>query len=597
MSAVLGIVHSNSRAVEGRWQGAVDRMASRCGASATAVRTGANLSVAFRGRDPSGFAENESWTVMLDGFLDDLPAEDAHNPAGSLLTVLEEHGVGTLYRRTGCYAVVAIDWRTGTVHLQRDRLGTRPLYYAQMEGGWCWASEIKCLTPLLAALEFDRDALPELFYYRWLAGPRSLLRGVRQLLPGHAVTLQAGRPAAPHCYWKYKFESPSEGDFDELVDRAGDSLSKYLRALARRFPRVGIPLSAGVDSPLLAALASRAGFRDCITISVRYPDWENPELVPALATAKHLKLEHQTVDVEPAFVAAQARPLLWRLEEPARHYHIFPLYRMLETLAPRVDLVLYGEGADRMFGPVAVRSLELFLNRQRVLRPIPAPLRRLAARLAERWSTGRSRYFRYLAELLIRSPNAYICRICSIKSRTGPEILVPGVDPEVTPSPESLETFFPPDLALPERMQILFLYTETKCHLDTMDRLSAPTGAQVAVPFLSAPLLDLACEIPPALKNRDGFSKPILRELGARYFPREWMYRPKYGFDTPTESWLRGPLLPFLEILREPRTLDRGLFQRQAIDQFDLQGDWELLWTAACLETLLRFLVDGEDAA
>jgi asparagine synthase (glutamine-hydrolysing) len=169
------------------------------------------------------------------------------------------------------------------------------------------------------------------------------------------------------------------------------------------------------------------------------------------------------------------------------------------------------------------------------------------------------------------------------------------LNPEVTPSPETLETFFPPEVALPERMQTLLLYTEVKCHLHTMDRLSAPTGVKVAVPLLSAHLLDLVGRIPSALKNRGGFSKPILRQLGARYFPRDWMYRPKYGFETPTKSWLSGPLRPFLEILREPRTLDRGIFRREVLDKLDLQSDWELLWTAACLEALIRFLVEGED--
>jgi len=594
VSAFIGVVQSNGRVEGGRWQLAVNRMASRCGGLPVAVRIGTNLSVAFRGRQ-SGFAENKSWTVMLDGFLDDLSAEDARDPTGALLNSLDKYGVAALHRRTGCYAFVVIDWRTQTVYLQRDRFGTCPLYYAQLEKGWCWASEIKCLTPLLSEIELDRESLPELFHYRWLAGSRSLLREVRQLLPGHAVALQAGYPAEPHCYWKFTFESSTEKDFDELVERAEDHLSAYLRALARRFPRVGIPLSAGVDSSLLAALASRAGFSDCITISARYPNWDNPELAPARATAGHLNLEHQIIDIEPAFVAASARPLLWRLEEPARHYHIFPLFRMLEALAPRVDLVLYGEGADTVFGPAAVRTLRRFMSCQRILRLTPEPLRRLAARFAKQWGIDHNRYFRYLVELLIQSPDEYIYRTCSIKSRTGPENLVPGLNPKVTPCPESLETFFPPELALPERMQTLFLYTEVKCHLETMNQLSMPMGVQVAVPFLSMPLLDMAHSIPASAKSRSGFSKPILRRLGERYFPREWMYRPKYGFDTPIESWLGGPLRPFLEILREPRTLDRGIIQRDVLDKLDLQNDWELLWTAACLETLIRLLVEGED--
>jgi asparagine synthase (glutamine-hydrolysing) len=127
-----------------------------------------------------------------------------------------------------------------------------------------------------------------------------------------------------------------------------------------------------------------------------------------------------------------------------------------------------------------------------------------------------------------------------------------------------------------------------------MDRVIAPTGMQVAVPFLSTALIELAQETPIALKANRQVTKPILRELGARYFPREWMHRPKYGFDTPTDDWLRGPLRSHLEILHEPRTLQRGIFRPEVLKRLDLEGDWELLWTAMCLETLLRMFVDGD---
>ncbi|MGB6975756.1 MAG: asparagine synthase-related protein, partial [Terracidiphilus sp.] len=102
--------------------------------------------------------------------------------------------------------------------------------------------------------------------------------------------------------------------------------------------------------------------------------------------------------------------------------------------------------------------------------------------------------------------------------------------------------------------------------------------------------------IPLALKSDGRVSKPILRELGSRYYPREWMYRPKFGFDTPTDQWLRGPLRPFLATLREPRTLSRGIFRPEVFKGLRLENDWELLWTSMCLETLLRIFVDGEPA-
>ena len=74
------------------------------------------------------------------------------------------------------------------------------------------------------------------------------------------------------------------------------------------------------------------------------------------------------------------------------------------------------------------------------------------------------------------------------------------------------------------------------------------------------------------------------------------MFRPKYGFETPTQTWLHGPLQPFIQLLREPRTAARSIFQTDVLQTLDLDRDWELLWTAACLETLLRLFVDGEES-
>jgi asparagine synthase (glutamine-hydrolysing) len=592
MAAILGHTRLSGGGDAGCWQIALDRMTSRAGSSSI-LHFGADPRFAFRGSNPSGFAESESWTVMADGFLDDIPGgETAAGTAENLLRTIQQGGIESVFRRRGSFALAAIDRRDSTVYLIRDRFGNRPLHYAEAGGGWCWASEIKCLLPMLSSTALDGSSLSEIFHYRWLAGPRTLLEGVRQVLPGHAVTLQNGQPPVVKSYWRAQVESGETGArLETCVDEAGDVLSAYLRGLARQFPRVAIPLSAGVDSALLAALACRAGFAEVLTISARYPDWDNPEQAPAAATARHLKLEHLVVDIGPSFIASQFQPLLWRLEEPARHYHIFPLFHILHTAASRADLVLYGEGADTVFGSGGAQRMELFARRQKKLRFIPGPLRRLLGTVARGVDMGRAKY---LADLLLQTDRSYLFNLCSIKSHTRPEELIPGVDPEVRPSAETLETFFRDANDIASQLQMLNLYTEVKCHLETMDRMCASTGLEVAVPFLSAPVMEVAAKIPTSLKANCRISKPILRELGARYFPREWMYRPKFGFDTPTEAWLRGPLLPYVKALLEPRTRKRGLYREKVLERIKLDGDWELLWTACCLETLMRMFVDGE---
>lgn len=590
MPTLLGLTSERNRVDESRWRQALERMNSRSGRGAQTIEN-AKAHIAWHGPDLSGYAEDDSWTVMLDGFLDDFAsAEEAASPSEHILRCIREKGVEALYTRTGSFALVAVDRKHSITYLMKGRFGSRPLFYAKVDGGWCWASEIKCIQPFSGA-ELDRQSLPEIFHYRWLAGPRTLLSAVRQVLPGHVVILGPDSSCETHCYWRARVEPRTSKTLNELVDQTGSLLLDYLRGLARRYPRVGIPLSAGVDSSLLAALAKQAGFSDCVTVSARYPGLPNPELEPAAEAAGHLKLEHLVVDVDEDFIARQFRPLLWRLEEPIRHYHVFPLSAIFEKLSSRVDLVLYGEGADTAFGLPALQRLALFAHRRSQLERIPAPVRRIVAAVARASRTGRGDY---LADLLRHTPQSFLFSLFAIKSHTDPAQLIPGLDQEVSPNPEVLSRFFPADADWATQLYCLNLCTEVKCHLDTMDRIAAPSGIAVAVPFLSHGTIDLVQSIPATLKSSRGVSKPILRELGSRYYPREWMYRPKFGFDTPTDQWLRGPLRPFLDTLHEPRTLSRGIFSPEVLKSLRLENDWELLWTSVCLETLLRIFVDGD---
>ncbi|MGB6974059.1 MAG: asparagine synthase-related protein, partial [Terracidiphilus sp.] len=430
---------------------------------------------------------------MLDGFLDDIAsAEDAACPSEHLLRCIRERGVESLYARTGFFALAVVDRKRSITYLMKDRLGSKPLFYANVDGGWCWASEIKCIQPFIGA-ELDRQSLPEIFHYRWLAGPRTLLSAVRQVLPGHVAVLGPNGSCETHCYWKPRLEPRASGALNEFVDEAGSLLLNHLRGLARRYPRVGIPLSAGVDSALLSALASQAGFSECVTISARYPGWRNPELEPAAEAAQHLKLEHLIVDIDSDFIARTFRPLLWRLEEPSRHYHVFPLSAIFEKLSSRVDLVLYGEGADTVFGPRSLQKLKLFAHRHSRLEPVPAPVRHILAALALASHTGRGNY---LANLLRHTPESFIFNLFAIKSHTDPARLISGVYHEVAPNPEVRSRVLSSDADSVANLYSLSLSTATKNHLDTMDRISAPSGITVALPFLSHEVIDLGQTIP-----------------------------------------------------------------------------------------------------
>jgi asparagine synthetase B (glutamine-hydrolysing) len=126
------------------------------------------------------------------------------------------------------------------------------------------------------------------------------------------------------------------------------------------------------------------------------------------------------------------------------------------------------------------------------------------------------------------------------------------------------------------------------------DRLATPHSLAVEMPFLLPDVLTIGLHLPDALKFDGAESKPLLKDLAIRYFPREWIYAPKFGFPAPLPGWLRGPLAPWVAALSQERAVRRGIYNQALIAKLDPDRDGDVLWTVAALEMFLRQFVDGE---
>jgi asparagine synthase (glutamine-hydrolysing) len=126
------------------------------------------------------------------------------------------------------------------------------------------------------------------------------------------------------------------------------------------------------------------------------------------------------------------------------------------------------------------------------------------------------------------------------------------------------------------------------------DRLSAPFGISVEMPFISPEIVDVALQLPSRLKADGGIAKPVLKTLAARYYPKELVYRNKQGFPTPTSRWLGGPLGHCRSTLSEERTASRGVLDLAALRAAEVGRDDEAIWTSMCLEMICRQFIDGE---
>jgi asparagine synthase (glutamine-hydrolysing) len=579
-----------------RWQQSVARLRSRVGGTLMEFAT-PSLRCAYRGR-VHGFCHDQRNTVMLDGSIDNL--EDLFrvrcksrvtSEAESVAKLFAMEGESLFGKLVGSFALAIACHTTGGIHVVRDRFGTRPLYYMTAGGSFAWASEIKCLTPLLDEVELDPEGLRQAIHYRYVLG-HTLIAGVYQVPAAYfAKSLNERSAVIELQHWKLEFRGDSSGgSLDHWTDRTDAALDQSVARLKGSCRDVGILLSGGIDSSLLALKAARAGFRNCVALTARWRG-SNPELQAAADVARHLGIEHRIVDLDDSFIRDAFPWLVWRMEEMPRHYNSFVLSKLFEAAGKGFDALLSGHAADALFGPQQAIAISRFRSVQSRLDGFPKSLRRLLARALPAYGTGRGKRWRTYLEL---DEHEFALRSFGLDYGPIGKLVFRERMKDPGPGRRTSDRNYLREEPATSRFQRFDIYGFNQSHLAVFDRCGAPLGATVEMPFLSPEVVAVAESVPDLLKSCDGTAKPVLKNLAARNFPREWVYRRKQGFPTATTSWLKGPLRSWLRILSEPRAANRGLMDVNALRYASADRDFEAIWSAMCLEMFCRQYLDGD---
>ena len=533
----------------------------------------------------------ENLQELCAGSTEELRRSDV-NDAAVVASLFAQHGQSILSRLTGSFSLVVVRLASGEVTLARDRFGSRPLFYARCPAGVAWASEIKSICPLLDVLELDAEGLRQAIHYRFVVG-ETMLRDISQVLPASYVRIVPGKDPIETHYWQLRFEpaDPAAG-LDAWTDRADAGLDAFMGRLKERYSSVGVLLSGGVDSSLLALKARQAGFRNCVALTARWPG-VNPELDLAIAIAKHIGIEHHIVDVDESKFERLLPWIVWRIEELPRHFNSLVLACLFEHASGRCETLLHGHSADVMFGPPDAIAISTFNRRRRILGIIPRPLRHL---LAARLPYDGSARMRRLRQYLELDEHGFLKSQFAIEyGRARAPVKDRHFRPR-GPSPRAIKEFYEARDPALERMQRLDTYTFNQSHFAALDRLSAPFGVPITTPFLSREMMDIARELPSELKAKGSLTKPVLKRLMARSFPDEWVYRRKQGFPTHTTRWLTRPLSRWRRMLADERTRARGLLSLRSKRKADVGPHYEAIWSSICLEIFCRQFLDGDGA-
>jgi asparagine synthase (glutamine-hydrolysing) len=486
----------------------------------------------------------------------------------------EEQGLGMLERLRGMFAFALWDAPRRRLVLARDRLGVKPLYWAEPAGelDLAFASELPALleAPGLRA-ELDPEAVAAYLAFLYVPHPRSAVRGVSKLPPGHVLVHEDGRTTVER-YWSLDPDARG-GD----PGRVWELLAESVRLRLVADVPVGAFLSGGIDSSSIVAAASAAGAHP-ETFTVVFPDEDArlyDEREDAAAVSAAFATPHRELPASPD-AAALLPEVVRRFGEPFGNPTALLVHELSRLTRRHVKVALAGDGADELLaGYPRFRGFVAAAAYRRV----PAPVRALAAAGARALpeSTRGRHGLRRAREFALVPPgsldDAYVSWITYFAPEARDALYAPGLAErlrESAPPEQFLAGLFEraPRADLVNRLSFVELQSFLPCNvLEYGDRMSMAHGLEVRAPFTDHRLVEQVFALPGSEKLQRGTSKVALRRALAGRVPERTLAKRKLGFNPPLGLWLRRELAPLVDShLAREVVESRGLFRPERVE-------------------------------
>ena len=546
-----------------------------------------------------------------------------HSDTEAMLAAFEHWGVvPAISRFVGMFAFALWDKTERRLHLVRDRIGIKPLYWGWSRGALLFGSEMTSLRrhPSFSA-KLDRSAVASFLQFNYVPAPFAIFEGFRKLEPGCIRTFELGS-GAPRSgegsltrYWSLGevasagLAQPFPGDEREAIDELDRRLKESVALRMIADVPLGAFLSGGIDSSLVVALMQAQSTGKVRTFTIGFAEKEYDESAAARAVAARLGTEH-TERIVTAGEALEAVPRIAALfDEPFADSSQVPTLFVSELARAHVTVSLSGDGGDELFA--GYKRYALFQDLQRSLGRFPLSARRLLASVLRKLPVGSANGLLSLADPWLRRygsggaagdklrkladvlalPDEHALYVHLLSHWKNPEHLVVGaaLRPRLADDADRPASFH--DALHPLMFDDMLAYLPDDI-LVKVDRTSMSVGLEARVPILDHRVVEFAWRLPLSMKVKNGGTKWALRQVLYRYLPPQLVDRPKMGFGLPIDIWLRGPLQPWAgDLLSESRLRRDGLLEPGPIlekwrEHLSGRRNWQYyLWDVLMLQS------------
>lgn len=525
----------------------------------------------------------------------------------AIVHAYDQYGADFPNHLRGMFAIAIWDERTQELFLTRDRVGKKPLLYAEVNGQLVFGSEFSALLqhPSVSK-DVDFEALNRYLSFMCVPAPLTAYSGIKKLEPGHTLRYRNGAIKIER-YWQPDFSQKLDISEEEAGERTIAMLRDAVKVRLMSEVPLGAFLSGGIDSSAVVALMSEESSTPVKTFSIGFEEQDFSELHHARRVAEHVGADHHEFIVRPD--ALEVLPtLVEHYGEPYADSSAIPTYYVARETRKHVTVALNGDGGDESFAGyeryAAMRLAERYHR-------IPAMLRDVVLRRAiealptSETKRGRVRDVkRFIQAASLPKVERYLRWVTVFDGPAKQELLSEdfGRQTDEAAAARLLQPWF--KQANGAGIVDATLLTDIMTYLpnDLLVKVDIATMAnslEARSPFLDHHLIEFAASLPEKFKLRGLTTKYLLKKILHKLLPAENLERRKMGFGVPIGHWFRGKLQPFLrETILSENALKRGLFKPEAVKrlvELHTRGERDYshqLWTLLMLELWFQRFID-----